>query len=141
MRNVPTIGDLQAEDDAYENAPLQFSADRMSELVRTAENDPSKQVTVHASTMNKLYLAFIGVLEVYQTQTAAGTVICGKRYLCSVDLRDAIAPIIDESRRNQVKKDIDREIELMTAFEATQSNKEISSTAKDADVVLPSKLH
>lgn len=34
--------DSQADDEAYENAPLQFAADRMSELVRAAEADPQR---------------------------------------------------------------------------------------------------
>jgi hypothetical protein len=141
MPNMEISTELQAEDEVYEKAPLQFTADRLSELVRSAEADPNRQVTVHLRTMHKLYLAYIGVLEVYQSQTAGGILIDGKRYLCSLDLRDAIAPIVDEHRRNLAEREIDREIELMKAEAAARSSSEANPSAEEVAVDLLPKLH
>lgn len=102
-----------SDDEAYENAPLQFTVDRMRELVALAEKDPKQQVVVPSDTMHKIYMAYIGVLEVYQQQTAAGLLVNGERFICSTELQRAIAPLIQESRRLQAEKDISREIALM----------------------------
>jgi hypothetical protein len=101
------------DDEIYENSPLQFTADRMGKLVRIAERDPKKQVMVPVDTMNKLYMAFLGVLEIYQEHTAAGVVINGERHNCSVALQKAIAPLIDQNRRLKAEADLDRELAAM----------------------------
>jgi hypothetical protein len=112
MENTQTEIDTSGDDEAFENAPLQFAADRIAKLAKMAEVDPNQRVTVSSSTMHKLYVSFLGLLEVYREQTATGTLINGERFLCSEALRVAIAPIMDEHRRIQAEKDIDREIEL-----------------------------
>lgn len=141
MHNMETNSQLQAEDEAYENAPSQFTADRMAELVRTAQADPNRQVTVHASTMHKLWISYIGVLQEYRSQIAGGILIEGVRYNCSLDLRDAIAPIVDEHRRNLAEKEIDKEIELLKAEAAAHSSDEAAPNNEEVAEDLTSKLH
>ncbi len=106
---------VPTDDEIYENSPLQFTADRMGKLVRIAERDPKKQVMVPVDTMHKLYMAYLGVLEVYQEHIAAGVVVNGERYNCSVALQKAITPLIDQNRRIKAEADIDRELAAMLA--------------------------
>jgi hypothetical protein len=115
---MPKEMNSESDDEAFENAPLQFTADRLEELVRSAEDDPTKQVRVSMSTLNKIYMAYLGTLQVYRKHTAAKTLIEGKWYPCSLDLSDAIAPIMDEHRRIQAEKDVDEAIAQMKLEEA-----------------------
>ncbi len=109
--------DTSVDDEAYEKAPLQFSADKLAELVRRAEQDPDRQVSVPVDIMHKIYMAYLGALEVYAEHTAAGTLINGERFLCSESLSKAIAPIMDKHRRMQAQRDIDEELAKMNAKE------------------------
>lgn len=99
--------DTTIDDEAYEKAPLQFSVDRLAVLVRRAEEDPAQQVSVPTDIMHKIYMTYLGLLEVYTEHTAAGTLINGERFLCSTALSKAIAPIMDAHRRMQAERDIE----------------------------------
>ena len=113
--------DTTIDDEAYEKAPLQFSANKLAELFRRSEVDPERQVTVPMDVMHKIYMAYMGVLEVYSEHTAAGTLINGERFLCSERLSKAIAPIMDAYRRSQAEKDIDEAIANMKSEEVVKS--------------------
>jgi hypothetical protein len=142
MNNTPPPNDSRSDDDAFAAAPLQFAADRMGKLVHIAEHDPSRQVVVPADTMHKLYVAYLGALEVYQAQTAAGVLINGERFTCSTELQKAITPLIQESLRIQAEKDVDREIELIKAAAQVRQQSEIAnSNSDDWSEHPPSKLH
>lgn len=115
--------DTTIDDEAYEKAPLQFSADKLAELVKQAQEDPDRQVNVPADIMHKIYMAFLGLVEVYSEHTAAGTLINGERFLCSASLSNAIAPIMDQHRRMQADKDIDEELARAKSEETLVRNK------------------
>jgi hypothetical protein len=105
--------DTTNDDEAYEKAPLLFSTDKLAELVRRAEEAPSQRVSVPSDIMHKIFMVYLGLLEVYTEQTAAGTLINGERFLCSAGLSKAIAPIMDQHRRMQAEIDIDEAIAEM----------------------------
>jgi hypothetical protein len=119
---MPEEMNLSSNDEAFENAPQQFSAERLDQLFRIAEKDPCRQVTVPADTINKIYMAYLGIWDVYKKQIAAATLIKGQWYPCSVALRDAIAPIMDEHRRIQAEKEVDEAIAEMKREEAAAKN-------------------
>jgi hypothetical protein len=118
-----------SDDEAYEVAPFQFTVDRIRELVAFAEKDPKQQVVVPCDTMHKIYMAYLGVLDVYQQQTAAGLLVNGERFICSTELQRAIAPLIQESHRLQAEQDLSREVALMEEA-ALQSEGAANESAK-----------
>jgi hypothetical protein len=136
MNPIPSgLPDLQqpaapSDDEVYQVSPLQFTADRLGKLVRIAERDPKKQVTVDLDTLNKLYMAYLGVLEGYQENTQAGVIIRGERYPCSKALQEAVAPLIQQERKRNAEKDVDREIETFLA--SAKNGDSLNSTGSSA---------
>ena len=111
MKNPPNEQDDEwpsTDDIAYEQSAFQFAADRLSELVEAAEQSPLKTIPVTHDVLNKLYLAYLGALEIAKEQTQAGVNIDGHVFVCSESLQAAIVPLVEANYRRIAEEDVRR---------------------------------
>lgn len=101
------------DDDSYEYSAFQWPYKKLTVLMSQANEDPQGQTQISRSDLNKIYLSYIGALEIAKEQTQAEVTIDGKNFLCSTALQKALTSIIADHYGRIAMEDVAKDLALL----------------------------